>query len=123
MTIHKKILEWQTAHPNTTWLGRGVVWLIFLQFCSGRGKAVALRTGGSHIFARADGVIKMVRRSYRCRYPLPTRVKIFRVKPTTIALNATVATGSNTRGECNMPKWTLAVRRSQLALGRRPEYR
>src|SRR6516165_11156780 len=86
-------------------------------------KRLALRIGGSHIFARADGVIKMVRRSYRCRCPLPTRVKIFRVKPTTIALNVTVATGSNTRGECNMPKWTLAVRRSQLALARHQEHR
>jgi hypothetical protein len=27
-----------------------------------------------------------------------------------------VATGSNTRGECNVPKWWLAPRRSQLAL-------
>ena len=40
-----------------------------------------------------------------------------------IALNVIVATGSNTRGECNIPKWTLAVRRSQLALAYRPEYR
>jgi hypothetical protein len=40
-----------------------------------------------------------------------------------LALNVTVATGSDTRGECNMPKWTLAVRRSKLALVRRPEYR
>jgi hypothetical protein len=30
MTIHKKILEWQAAHPNTTWIGWGVVWLIVL---------------------------------------------------------------------------------------------
>jgi hypothetical protein len=30
MTIHKKILEWQVAHPNTTWIGWGVVWLIVL---------------------------------------------------------------------------------------------
>jgi hypothetical protein len=39
-----------------------------------------------------------------------------------IALNVIVATGSDTRGECNMPKCTLA-RFSQLALVRRPEYR
>ena len=30
MTIHKKILEWQAAHPNTTWIGWGIVWLIVL---------------------------------------------------------------------------------------------
>ena len=35
--------------------------------------------------------------------------------------NVIVATGSDTRGECNRPKCTLA-RRSQLALARRPEY-
>jgi hypothetical protein len=28
MTIHKKILEWQAAHPNITWIGWGVVWAI-----------------------------------------------------------------------------------------------
>ena len=39
-----------------------------------------------------------------------------------IALNVIVATGSDTRGECNMPKCTLA-RRSLLALARRREYR
>jgi len=38
-----------------------------------------------------------------------------------IALNVIVGTGSNTRGECNMPKCELA-RRSQLAQARRPEY-
>jgi hypothetical protein len=27
MTIHKKILEWQAAHPNITWIGWGVVWV------------------------------------------------------------------------------------------------
>ena len=37
-----------------------------------------------------------------------------------IALNVIVATGSDTRGECNMPKCTLA-RRSQLALALRRE--
>ena len=39
-----------------------------------------------------------------------------------VALNVIVATGSDTRGECNMPKCTLA-RHSQLALTLRPEYR
>ena len=39
-----------------------------------------------------------------------------------IALNVIVATGSYTRGECNMPKCTLA-RRSQLALALRRECR
>jgi hypothetical protein len=28
MTIHKKILEWQAAHPNITWIVWGVVWVI-----------------------------------------------------------------------------------------------
>jgi hypothetical protein len=28
MTIHKKILEWQAAHPNITWIGWGIVWAI-----------------------------------------------------------------------------------------------
>ena len=36
-----------------------------------------------------------------------------------VALNVIVATGSDTKGECNMPKCRLA-RRSQLALARRP---
>jgi hypothetical protein len=30
MAIHKKILEWQAAHPNITWIGWGVVWVIVL---------------------------------------------------------------------------------------------
>ena len=30
MTIHKKILEWQAAHPNITWIGWGIVWAIVL---------------------------------------------------------------------------------------------
>ena len=28
MSIHKKVLEWQAAHPNITWIGWGVVWVI-----------------------------------------------------------------------------------------------
>jgi hypothetical protein len=28
--LHKRILEWQAAHPNVTWLGWGVVWAIVL---------------------------------------------------------------------------------------------
>jgi hypothetical protein len=30
MIIHKKILEWQAAHPNITWIGWGIVWAIVL---------------------------------------------------------------------------------------------
>jgi hypothetical protein len=32
MTFHKRILEWQAAHPNITWIGWGIVWgvVIFL---------------------------------------------------------------------------------------------
>jgi hypothetical protein len=30
MTIHKKILEWQAAHPNITWFGWGIVWVAVL---------------------------------------------------------------------------------------------
>jgi hypothetical protein len=30
MAIHKKILEWQAAHPNVTWIGWGIVWAIVL---------------------------------------------------------------------------------------------
>ena len=30
MAIHKKILEWQAAHPNITWIGWGVVWVLVL---------------------------------------------------------------------------------------------
>ncbi len=26
MAIHKRILEWQAAHPNITWIGWGIVW-------------------------------------------------------------------------------------------------
>jgi hypothetical protein len=40
MTIHKKILEWQAAHPNTTWVGWGVVWMIVLAILFCRGEAV-----------------------------------------------------------------------------------
>jgi hypothetical protein len=28
MIIHKKILEWQVAHPSITWIGWGIVWAI-----------------------------------------------------------------------------------------------
>jgi hypothetical protein len=30
MAIHKKILEWQAAHPKITWFGWGIVWAIVL---------------------------------------------------------------------------------------------
>jgi len=30
MNIHKKILEWQAAHPHITWVGWGIVWVIVL---------------------------------------------------------------------------------------------
>jgi len=30
MAVHKKILEWQAAHPTITWVGWGVVWAIVL---------------------------------------------------------------------------------------------
>jgi hypothetical protein len=30
MTFHKRILEWQAAHPNITWVGWGIVWAIVL---------------------------------------------------------------------------------------------
>ena len=30
MAIHKEILEWQAAHPNTTWLAWGITWLVIL---------------------------------------------------------------------------------------------
>ncbi len=30
MTIHKRVLEWQAAHPNITWIGWGIVWV----YCS-----------------------------------------------------------------------------------------
>lgn len=30
MEIHKKILEWQAAHPNITWFVWGVIWLIVI---------------------------------------------------------------------------------------------
>lgn len=32
--IHKKILEWQAAHPNVTWIGWGIVWAIVLVLLS-----------------------------------------------------------------------------------------
>lgn len=28
MDIHRKILEWQAAHPDITWILWGIVWLI-----------------------------------------------------------------------------------------------
>ncbi|CAJ0855457.1 hypothetical protein AMST5_00835 [freshwater sediment metagenome] len=30
MAIHKEILEWQAAHPNTAWLAWGITWLVIL---------------------------------------------------------------------------------------------
>ncbi len=30
MLLHKRILEWQAAHPNVTCLGWGIVWLCVL---------------------------------------------------------------------------------------------
>ncbi len=30
MTIHKRILKWQADHPNITWIGWGIVWMIVL---------------------------------------------------------------------------------------------
>jgi hypothetical protein len=30
MAIHKQMLDWQAAHPNTTWLVWGVVWIFIL---------------------------------------------------------------------------------------------
>ena len=30
MAIHKRILEWQAAHPNITWVFWGIVWAIVL---------------------------------------------------------------------------------------------
>jgi len=30
MEFHKTILEWQLAHPNLTWAGWGVIWIVVL---------------------------------------------------------------------------------------------
>jgi hypothetical protein len=30
VTFHKRILEWQAAHPTITWVGWGIVWAIVL---------------------------------------------------------------------------------------------
>ncbi len=30
MAIHKRILEWQAAHPTITWIIWGVIWIIIL---------------------------------------------------------------------------------------------
>jgi hypothetical protein len=30
MAIHKRILEWQAAHPTITWIVWAVIWLIVL---------------------------------------------------------------------------------------------
>jgi hypothetical protein len=30
MTLHKKFLEWQAAHPTFTWIAWGIVWLVVL---------------------------------------------------------------------------------------------
>jgi hypothetical protein len=30
MEIHKKILEWQVAHPTITWIVWGIIWIIVL---------------------------------------------------------------------------------------------
>lgn len=28
MDIHKRILEWQAAHPTVTWIVWGIIWII-----------------------------------------------------------------------------------------------
>ena len=28
--LHKRILQWQAVHPNITWVGWGIIWLIVL---------------------------------------------------------------------------------------------
>lgn len=28
ITFHKRFLEWQAAHPNITWIGWAIVWVI-----------------------------------------------------------------------------------------------
>ena len=30
MSLHKRILEWQAAHPNVTWLLWSVIWAVVL---------------------------------------------------------------------------------------------
>ena len=30
MDLHKRILVWQAAHPNITWIGWGIVWAVVL---------------------------------------------------------------------------------------------
>ena len=30
MAFHQKILEWQAAHPNITFIGWGIVWAVVL---------------------------------------------------------------------------------------------
>jgi hypothetical protein len=28
--LHKRVLEWQAAHPTFTWVGWGIVWAVVL---------------------------------------------------------------------------------------------
>ncbi len=30
MSLHKKILDWQAAHPTFTWIAWGIVWAVVL---------------------------------------------------------------------------------------------
>ena len=30
MALHKRILEWQAAHPTVTWIFWGIVWAVVL---------------------------------------------------------------------------------------------
>jgi hypothetical protein len=30
MAIHKRILEWQAAHPTITWLAWSIIWIVVL---------------------------------------------------------------------------------------------
>ena len=30
MDFHRKILEWQAAHPNITWWGWGIAWAVVI---------------------------------------------------------------------------------------------
>ena len=30
MAIHKRILEWQAAHPTVTWIVWGIIWIAVL---------------------------------------------------------------------------------------------
>jgi hypothetical protein len=76
MTIHKRILEWQVAHPNVTWIG----WGICMGNCSGR---PALAAGSEMTETPWNGParIEVARERRAACFPVPSSKADIHSKP------------------------------------------